>query len=193
MTLFWLTDSSIYTLETHNHKGRDDQIWISSPIVSSAPQNYISFDPTRHVHLDGPYMPQTLRLTLTSPTSQSNASFCAHLSEQQQHCPSKPDIFEGTRIDPLVSLGTLLPPFSFLLYFMLWKCWALLCDSPNTSPSLFLLSFLSLECYVQFVSLAHPTQFSNLTSTVTPPPWHIPRPKTVFLLCLSMDKTLQNY
>lgn len=36
-TRFPLTDLSIYTPDTHNHKGTDDdQIWISSPILPLA-------------------------------------------------------------------------------------------------------------------------------------------------------------
>lgn len=40
MVVIPLTDSSIYTPDMDNYQGTDDdQIWISSPILSPEPQN----------------------------------------------------------------------------------------------------------------------------------------------------------
>ena len=59
-----------------------------------------------------------------------------YLSEQQHHCPTKTDIFEGSQTSTRVSFGILLPPFSLYIYYIhththTHTYWSRVCDSPR--------------------------------------------------------------
>lgn len=106
--------------------------------------------------------------TACSSMSQSNVSWESLYLSEQQH-PLREESFEGPQTSTPVSFG-ILPPFSFFIYFVLQKHWALLRESPNTpqflTPSLFLHRMCpQRHCTDSFP--AHPPHFSNLSPIIT--------------------------